>query len=175
MLMRGDGKIVNITSIDGKVAVPHVLPYTASEFAAVGFSKCLNAELSSKGIRVTTVCPGLCETGSDLHGTFTGDTAREYRWFSLAAGLPGISTSARSAPRKIVRAVISGKSEIAITLQAMLAGRFVNVCPTATMRALRNDEPCSAISRIWISSTFLAEAAARRYKQSGLQPWGTAN
>jgi NAD(P)-dependent dehydrogenase (short-subunit alcohol dehydrogenase family) len=66
-----------------------LLPYTASKICCGGFSECLNAELSFKGIRVTTVCPGLCEAGSDLHGTFTGDTAREYRWFSLAAGLPG--------------------------------------------------------------------------------------
>jgi short-subunit dehydrogenase len=182
MLTRGDGRIVNITSIGGKVAVPHLLPYTASKFAAVGFSEGLNAELSSKGIRVTTVCPGLMRTGSHLHATFTGDAAREYRWFSLAAGLPGVSTSARSAARKIVRSVISGKSEIAITPQAMLAGRFVNVCPTATMRVLRLmnhilPSPISGsaahhrgadVRNMEVKpAVVLAEAAACRYNQLG--------
>jgi short-subunit dehydrogenase len=137
MLKRRHGNIVNITSIGGKVAVPHLLPYAASKFAAVGFSEGLNSELRSKGIRVTTVCPGLMRTGSHLNAIFAGDAAREYRWFSLAAGLPGISTSARSAARKIVRAVIAGKSEIAITPQAILASRLSDLCPTATMRVMQ--------------------------------------
>ena len=52
--------IVNIASIGGKIAVPHMLPYSAAKFALVGFSEGLHAELRHKGIRVTTVChPGL--------------------------------------------------------------------------------------------------------------------
>ena len=39
MLERGTGAIANVTSIGGKVAVPHLLPYTASKFASVGFSE----------------------------------------------------------------------------------------------------------------------------------------
>jgi short-subunit dehydrogenase len=182
MLTRGHGKIVNITSIGGKVAVPHMLPYTASKFAAVGFSAGLNAELRAKGIRVTTVCPGLMRTGSHLNAIFTGDAAREYRWFSLAAALPGVSTSARSAARKIVRAVISGKSEIAITPQAILLGRLADVCPTGTMRAMQImncvlPSPVSGESANYRgaevrnmeirSAVILGEAAARRYNQLG--------
>jgi short-subunit dehydrogenase len=182
MLEHGHGKIVNITSIGGKVAVPHMLPYTASKFAAVGFSEGLNAELRAKGIRVTTVCPGLMRTGSHLNAIFTGHAAREYRWFSLVAGLPGVSTCARSAARKIVRAVISGKSEIAITPQAILAGRLADVCPTATLRAMQMmnyvlPAPLSGeaanyrgaeVRNLEIrSAVVLGEAAARRYNQLG--------
>ncbi len=127
MLARREGSIVNIASIGGKIAVPHMLPYTASKFAVVGFSEGLNAELRAKGIRVTTVCPGLMRTGSHLNALFKGDAEREYRWFSLGASLPGISISARSAARKIVRAVIAGKNEIAITPQAKLAARMGNL------------------------------------------------
>ena len=182
MLARGRGSIVNIASIGGKVAVPHLLPYSASKFAAVGLSEGLNAELRSKGIRVTTVCPGLMRTGSHLNALFTGDAEREYRWFSLSAGLPGVSTSARCAARKIVRATISGKSEIAITPQAMLAARLGNLCPTATMRAMQmaNAALPSAVSgrtekrrgaevrgREVKPAVVFAEAAARRYNQRG--------
>jgi short-subunit dehydrogenase len=137
MLARRNGTIVNIASVGGKVAVPHMLPYTASKFAVVGFSEGLNAELRAKGIRVTTVCPGLMRTGSHLNALFNGDAELEYRWFSLGASLPGISTSARSAARKIVRAVIAGRSEIAITLQAELASRLANLSPATTTRMMQ--------------------------------------
>ena len=36
MRERGEGRIVNIASIGGKVAVPHLLPICASKFALVG-------------------------------------------------------------------------------------------------------------------------------------------
>ncbi|HKZ65356.1 MAG TPA: SDR family oxidoreductase, partial [Chitinophagaceae bacterium] len=36
---QGEGRIVNVTSIGGKIAVPHLLPYTASKFALVGLSE----------------------------------------------------------------------------------------------------------------------------------------
>src|SRR3954453_12409853 len=45
MVERGGGRIVNITSIGGKVSVAWLLPYNTSKFAAVGFSEGLRAEL----------------------------------------------------------------------------------------------------------------------------------
>jgi len=129
MLERRSGTIVNIASIGGKVPVPHMLPYTASKFAAVGFSEGLHAELRSKGVHVLTVCPGLMRTGSHGSAQFSGDSEGEYRWFSLAATLPGVSTSAAAAARKIVRAVVSQEAEIAITPQAVAAARLGNLAP----------------------------------------------
>ena len=182
MLGRGRGSIVNITSIGGKVAVPHMLPYTASKFASVGFSEGLNAELRSRGVRVTTVVPGLMRTGSHLNALFTGDAQREYRWFSLAAGLPGVSTSVRCAARKIVRATIASKHEIAITPQALLAARLGTLCPTVTTRMMQlaNSALPSAVpgqdenrrgaevrDRELKPAVVFAGAAARRYNQRG--------
>lgn len=57
MKQRGSGRIVNITSIGGKVAVPHLLPYTCAKFAAVGFSEGLHAELAKSGVKVVTIAP----------------------------------------------------------------------------------------------------------------------
>ena len=136
MLKRKTGTIVNITSIGGKVAVPHLLPYTASKFAAVGFSEGLHAEMRSKGVHVLTVCPGLMRTGSHVNALFTGNAEREYRWFSLGATMPGVSASARSAARRIVRAVLSRETEIFITPQAELAGRLAAVSPGVTAMAM---------------------------------------
>jgi NAD(P)-dependent dehydrogenase (short-subunit alcohol dehydrogenase family) len=135
MLERQDGSIINIASIGGKVAVPHLLPYSASKFAVVGFSQGLSAELRSSGVHVLTVCPGLMRTGSHVHALFTGDAPREYRWFSLLANLPGMSASARSAARRIVKALIDKRTELTITPQAALAARFAPLIPELTTRA----------------------------------------
>ena len=59
MRVWGGGRIVNITSIGGKVAVPHFAPYSASKFALTGFSDAIRAELARDNIQVTTVAPGL--------------------------------------------------------------------------------------------------------------------
>lgn len=131
MLERRDGMIVNIASIGGKIPVPHLLPYTASKFAAVGFSEGLHAELRSKGVHVLTVCPGLMRTGSHRSALFSGDGEREYQWFSFLANVPGVSASAASAARRIVRAVVARETEIAITPHAAVAARLASVAPEA--------------------------------------------
>ncbi|MGI4757512.1 MAG: SDR family NAD(P)-dependent oxidoreductase [Janthinobacterium lividum] len=129
MLKRGSGNIVNIASVGGKIAVPHMLPYVASKFALVGFSEGLHAELRGKGIRVTTVCPGLMRTGAHVQVKFAGDVEKEYRWFAFGAMMPGVSIAARSAARKIYAATVAGKAEITITPQAWLGARVVGLAP----------------------------------------------
>ena len=70
MKLRGWGRIVNVSSIAGRVSVPHLLPYSASKFALVGLSDGLRSELAQDGILVTTVCPGLMRTGSPPNAFF---------------------------------------------------------------------------------------------------------
>ena len=78
MRANGGGRIVNISSIGGKIAVPHMAPYSASKFALTGFSDAIRAELSRDKIFVTTVTPGMMCTGSQVHAAFKGDHAAEY-------------------------------------------------------------------------------------------------
>jgi NAD(P)-dependent dehydrogenase (short-subunit alcohol dehydrogenase family) len=125
----GDAAIVNIASIGGKFAIPHLLPYVASKFALTGFSEGLHAELRHKGIRVTTVCPGLMRTGGEDHAQFVGNIDAERRWFNFAARTPGITVSAKYAANRIFRAVESGRAEITISPQAWVAARFGGLCP----------------------------------------------
>ena len=127
--------IVNIASLGGKLAVPHMLPYSAAKFALVGFSEGLHAELRNKGIRVTTVCPGLMRTGGEAHAQFVGDIAAEKRWFNLAATTPGLSVTAAYAANRIYSATRSGRAEITISPQAWLAARFAGLCPETTQLA----------------------------------------
>jgi short-subunit dehydrogenase len=181
MLARGSGTIVNIASIGGKLAVPHLLPYTASKFAVVGFSEGLHAELRAKGVHVLTVCPGLMRTGSHVSAHFSGDQEREYRWFSLAANLPGVSTSAACAARRIVRAVQCRETEIAITPQAIVASRLAHLAPEIVVRAMSAvnrvlPDPAPASNgqqrgaevrgREMQPARTIGDAAARRYNQT---------
>jgi NAD(P)-dependent dehydrogenase (short-subunit alcohol dehydrogenase family) len=127
--------IVNIASIGGKLAVPHMLPYSASKFALVGFSEGLHAELRHKGICVTTVCPGLMRTGGEAHAQFVGDIEFERRWFDFAANAPLISVTAKHAANKIYAAVTHGRAEITISPQAWLAARAAGLAPETTQLA----------------------------------------
>ncbi len=129
---QGSGAIVNVASIGGKVAVPHLLPYVAAKFALTGFSEGLHAELRAKGVRVTTVCPGLMRTGGESHAQFRGEVEKEKAWFQLSARTPLLSASATHAAAKIYRAVDEGRAEITITPHAWLAARFAGVAPETT-------------------------------------------
>jgi short-subunit dehydrogenase len=132
MLGRRRGSIVNVGSIGGKVAFPHLLPYAASKFALVGWSQGLRAELASKGIHVTTVVPGIMRTGSHIQARFSGNREAEYRWFASSASFAGSASNATSAAKKIVNALIRNYAEVSIGLQAIVAARLSNVAPELT-------------------------------------------
>jgi short-subunit dehydrogenase len=133
--------IVNIASIGGKIPVPHLLPYVASKFALTGFSEGLHIELRHKGVRVTTVCPGLMRSGGEEHAHFTGQREKEQRWFKLSAKTPGLSANVHHAAHRIYNAVQAGRAEITITPQAWLAARVVGLAPETSqvLAALANE------------------------------------
>jgi short-subunit dehydrogenase len=140
MKARRSGRIVNVASFGGKVAVPHLLPYSAGKFALVGFSDGLRAEVAKDGIVVTTVCPGLMRTGSHLNAEFKGRHEEEYSWFALGGGLPGFSMNAECAARKIIAACARGDAEAVLGLPAKLAVAARALCPNliAEIAALVN-------------------------------------
>ena len=136
MRRRGFGRIVNISSIGGKIAVPHLAPYTASKFALVGLSDAVRAELDQYGIRVTTVCPGLMRTGGALNADMKGQHELEYAWFVISDSTPGLSMSAERAASKILEACRFGDPELTLTVPAKLAARINHVAPATVARAL---------------------------------------
>jgi NAD(P)-dependent dehydrogenase (short-subunit alcohol dehydrogenase family) len=117
----GGGRIVNISSIGGKVAVPHLAPYSASKFALTGFSDAIRAELTRDNIHVTTVAPGMMRTGSHVNAKFKGKHDIEFAWFAASAGAPLISMSADRAARKILAACRRGQPCLTLTLAARMA------------------------------------------------------
>src|SRR5262249_19588566 len=175
------GRIVNIASIGGKVSVPHLLPYSASKFALVGFSEGLRAELAPTGVLVTTVCPGLMRTGSPRNALFKGRHRAEYAWFAISDSLPGISMDVESAARQIVAACRAGDPEVILSLPARvmarahglapglmseafgLAGRLLPGAGGIGTRAVRGWESESPAAPSLL--TRLGDAAARRHNQ----------
>lgn len=136
MRARGKGRIANITSIGGKVAVPHLLPYDAAKFAAVGFSEGLRAELARDGISVTTVVPGLMRTGSPVRVRYRGRPAEEYVWFALGDLLPLTAMSAERAARRIVLAIRRREADVVLSWQAKLLRAIHDVAPASSTRLL---------------------------------------
>jgi NAD(P)-dependent dehydrogenase (short-subunit alcohol dehydrogenase family) len=136
MLERKSGRIVNITSIGGKVSVPHLLPYSAAKFACVGFSEGLRAELANTGITVTTIIPGLMRTGSYLQALFKGRQAEEFVWFSLGDNAPIISMDAVRAAKQIVTATRHGEAERILTMPAIMLDMVHRMFPRLTLRIL---------------------------------------
>ena len=114
----GGGRIVNISSIGGKVAVPHLAPYSVSKFALTGFSDAIRAELARDNIHVTTVAPGMMRTGSHVNAKFKGKHDVEFAWFAAAAGAPLISMNADRAARKILAACRRGQPSLTLTFAA---------------------------------------------------------
>lgn len=140
MIARRRGRIVNISSIGGLVAVPHMLPYTASKFALVGLSQGLASEVRHHGVRVTCVCPFLTRTGSQERVTIRGRHYDEYAWFATAGAVPGLSQSAARVARSVLRAAERGPAQVSLALPGRLAALAHGVAPSAVVAAMAQAE-----------------------------------
>jgi NAD(P)-dependent dehydrogenase (short-subunit alcohol dehydrogenase family) len=181
MQERGEGRIVNITSIGGKISVPHLLSYCSAKFAAVGLSEGLRAQLAKEGILVTTVVPGLMRTGSYMNAIFKGKHRAEYSLFSVLNNLPMTSIDASHAAEQIVEATRRGQPELTIGWQAKLLARMNGISPGVTAEVMsladrilpragadRDDRWLGTESETAISESFLTslgQEAADEYNQ----------
>lgn len=62
MATKGEGTIVNVSSLMGKVAAPTMATYSATKFALLGFTQALRRELATHNIRVVALLPSLTDT-----------------------------------------------------------------------------------------------------------------
>ena len=77
MLKKGAGKIVNISSIAGRITIPYVGPYCMTKHAVEVVSESLRAELEHHNIKVVVIEPGPYATGfNELL------VKSKYRWFN---------------------------------------------------------------------------------------------
>lgn len=136
MRERGRGRIGTVTSVGGKVAPPHLLPYATAKFGVVGFSEGLTAELTGTGITVTTIVPGLMRTGSHDGAQFTGDVAREFAWFGPSASLPLLAMDAERAAEKMVHGVLEGHTHVMLSPVTHVGSRVHGLAPSLTTRLM---------------------------------------
>ena len=157
MKARGQGRIVNITSIGGKVSVPHLLSYSCAKAASIAFSNGLRTEVRQFGIEVTTIIPGLMRTGSHVNALFKGMRLAEAAWFGVAAGSPLLSMSPERAARIAVNAACAGRSEKVLGVQAQILALAQTVLPGLMSELLR------------LANAWLPKAGAGRLLQAGLE------
>jgi NAD(P)-dependent dehydrogenase (short-subunit alcohol dehydrogenase family) len=78
LLRRARGRVVNVSSVNGRVASPFSGPYCMSKFALEAFTDCLRQELAEWGMHVASVQPGAIDTAM-------WEKARRYDWSAEAS------------------------------------------------------------------------------------------
>ncbi|WP_331767065.1 SDR family oxidoreductase [Embleya sp. NBC_00896] len=138
MAQRGEGgHIVNIASAAAYTPSKQLAAYATSKAAVAMMSDCLRAELASSGVRVSTICPGIVNTGIVRSTTFSGlddteQSARRERFGKLYARR---NYPPEKVADHIVDAIRRRRTVVPVTPEARL-GRLVSRLSPATMRAL---------------------------------------
>lgn len=120
MLQQGEGHIINVASIAGKLATPKASVYSATKSAVLGFTNGLRMELRGKGIKVTAVNPGPVKTNffrtADPDGRYAANVAR---WM----------VTPEAVARKIAQAIGTNRREINIPLTLSAGARLYQAFP----------------------------------------------
>jgi 3-oxoacyl-[acyl-carrier protein] reductase len=83
MIERKYGKIINISSVVGRMGMPGSAIYTAAKTGVIGFTRGLASEVAPLGINVNSVAPGAAATGFPVHTQMPRDQLEGF-----AASLP---------------------------------------------------------------------------------------
>ena len=131
MIARGEGHIVNVSSIAGIIGTPHLSGYCASKFAMNGFSESLYYELKPLGIHVSVICPGPVRT--DFSRAFADSKPKAPAFLMLEP---------ETVSRLVIRAVARKKFEVVMPWSLALVSRLAHVAPNlfraAALRVLRS-------------------------------------
>lgn len=109
MTRRGEGHIVNISSLSGLIGTPYEEAYAASKHGLVGFSRSLRVSLRSDGHRVgvSVICPGPVR-GAGMYESSNAVTA------TMALATAG-SIRVADVGRAVVRAIVSDQPEVILS------------------------------------------------------------
>lgn len=86
MTGRGYGRIINVTSLEGKTGMPMLAPYVAAKHAINGFTRTVAKEVGRFGVTCNSLCPGFIPetTMAQQHGPTMASTL----------GLPSLDAAA---------------------------------------------------------------------------------
>ena len=128
MAAQREGRIVNVSSLMGKVAAPTMATYSATKFAILGFTQALRCELAAHNVRVTALLPSLTDT----------DMVRELQWFRWVMPMT---------PQRVAQALVAGlekeSSEILVGWQSHLAVWCNRLAPWLLEKVLLMAAPLS--------------------------------
>lgn len=134
---RGGGHLVVISSVVGKFGTPYRSAYAASKHALHGFFDSLRAELCSKGIAVTIICPGFVRTSVTINA-LTGDgTALGTDDVATYQGMPVelfAAKAMRAIERKKQEVYIGGREALGVYLKRFFPRLFAKMIITAKVR-----------------------------------------
>ena len=129
MASRREGRIVNVSSLMGKVAAPTMSTYSATKFALVGFTQALRTELAAYNIRVSALLPTLTDT----------DMAKGLQLFRWVVPLT---------PEKVAKTFVDGlrneSGEIVVGWQSHLAMQCNRLAPWLLERLLLVASPLAS-------------------------------
>lgn len=127
MLKQGDGHIVNVASMAGKLATPKSTAYSASKHAVLGFTNALRMELKGTGIAVSSVNPGPINTPffeqADPQGTYVNNVG----WLMMEPDYVADS---------VVKAMESRKEEVNLPRLAAAGMKLYQLLPRTADRML---------------------------------------
>jgi NAD(P)-dependent dehydrogenase (short-subunit alcohol dehydrogenase family) len=112
MVPAGRGKIVNMASVAGLVALAGGCAYTMSKHAIVGLTRQLACEYGPRGIRINAICPGSISTSLRQNSMeILGDTAPEMSTAGVGALSPErlaqiVPLGTRGSPEDIAGAAV---------------------------------------------------------------------
>jgi short-subunit dehydrogenase len=121
------GRIINVSSVVGRRAVPKVGGYCATKFALNALSDALRVEIADRGITVTSVYPGTTRTAFRENSRRTGDEKRGWRPKGVAP---------EKVAKKIADAAERGPRDVYVTLPDRLYIMITTLLPGPTDRLL---------------------------------------
>lgn len=136
LVARGDGWIVNVSSVFGIIAFPSQAAYNATKFAVRGFTECLRQELAGTGVTAISVHPGGIKTNIARRGRFvdthdgTDDQATVVAEFDrIARTHPDEAARVilRGMERREHRVLIGADARLIDTVQRLLPVRYPNL------------------------------------------------
>lgn len=114
MIRRGEGHVVNVSSLAGLVGTPYDETYAATKHGLMGFSRSLRLSLRSEGhsVGVSAICPAFVEEAGMYHSASTASGA--------AAPMMIGTVPIRKVSRAVVRAIFRDEPEVVLTGKPML-------------------------------------------------------
>ena len=123
LLRKARGRIVNMSSLNGRIASPYLAPYAASKHALEALNDALRVELRAWGIGVSVIEPGATTTPIWDKSLAAADALAEKVRDKRVGLYKGDLDAMRQATRKLAEAALPVDSVVRCVVHALTARR----------------------------------------------------